>query len=916
MPYQLSAELQDLQRQIEEYARGYGLDFFDVVYEVLDWDEINEVAAYGGYPARYPHWRFGMEFQQLSRSYAYGLSKIYEMVINNDPTYAYLLAANHMVDQKLVMAHVCGHADFFKHNFSFRHTNRKMVDEMANHASRVRRYMEAYGGEEVEALLDRCLSLDNLIDYNSPHIKRPDPRPGGDDGNADGIGGGARDGDDAAAGRPPEPKKLRAKPYMDDYINPPEALEAERERLEEERRDAERFPSRPVKDVMLFLLRHAPLRNWERDVLGIVREEAYYFAPQGRTKIMNEGWACVVGDTPVFTDRGLIPMRAVVAGEAGTVSDGERARRVYDRNIIRDHETVRVRTRRGLRLEGSTNHRVLLADGESWRRLDEIRPGDRIVVAGGADLWPTDELAPSWDPPMRIGLEDVAAEAGVSIWTVMRHRAGRRVRAADAVTAALEPYESAENRSLPQALANREPIRVPERLDARLAAFLGYLTGDGHISRAKRHLGLATGDESQMRRFRALAEELFDVGTRVRKDGRRWRVLVHSEMLSDYLCEVFGLPAGPSAPEKKVPDLVLRSPEPVVRAFLRAYFDCDAYAGEQGVILSTASETLSEQVQLLLLNYGILSRRRRQGDGCWHVHVAGASAARFAERIGFGLDRKQTALDEYVAGHQWFKTERWQDTVVEIERGHAEVYDISVTETHRYAAAGLVNHNSFWHSKIMTEKALDPSELIDYADHHSGTMATSPGRLNPYKLGLELWRDIEERWDKGRHGADWEACDDLEARRRWDTGEMKGREKIFEVRRHYNDTTFVDEFLTPDFVRRHGLFSYEYDRKTRQYVIDDRDFRAVKEKLLFQLTNFGQPRIEIVDANHLNRGELVLAHRYEGVPLRIGMARETLENIHWFWKRPVHLETYVDEKPVVMSYDGEEHETKKRKRRG
>src|SRR5690606_34395836 len=198
------------------------------------------------------------------------------------------------------------------------------------------------------------------------------------------------------------------------------------------------------------------------------------------------------------------------------------------------------------------------------------------------------------------------------------------------------------------------------------------------------------------------------------------------------------------------------------------------------------------------------------------------------------------------------------------------------------------------------------------ADHHSGTMAMQPGQLNPYKLGIELWRDIEDRWNRGRYGPDWEACDDFHARANWDTGEGKGQEKIFEVRRHYNDVTFIDTFLTPDFVRKHGLFAYEYDAMTGQYIISDRDFKAVKEKLLFMLTNFGQPLIEVVDGNHLNRGELVLVHRYEGVPLRIDLARETLANIQYIWKRPVHLETYVDDVPVVMSFDGVEHRTEDR----
>ena len=101
--------LADMQREIEGYAREYGLDFFDTIFEVLDYKRMNEVAAFGGFPTRYPHWRFGMEYEHLSKGYEYGLSKIYEMVINNNPSYAYLLEGNSSVDQKMVMAHVYGH---------------------------------------------------------------------------------------------------------------------------------------------------------------------------------------------------------------------------------------------------------------------------------------------------------------------------------------------------------------------------------------------------------------------------------------------------------------------------------------------------------------------------------------------------------------------------------------------------------------------------------------------------------------------------------------------------------------------------------------------------------------------------------------------------------------------------------------
>src|SRR5678809_1034405 len=136
---------------------------------------MNEVAAFGGFPTRYPHWRFGMDYEQLSKGYEFGLQKIYEMVINTNPAYAYLLEGNSLVDQKIVMAHVAGHVDFFKNNYYFSKTNRKMIDGMANHATRVRKHIERLGLEKVETFIDSCLCLENLIDPMSPFIVRRSP---------------------------------------------------------------------------------------------------------------------------------------------------------------------------------------------------------------------------------------------------------------------------------------------------------------------------------------------------------------------------------------------------------------------------------------------------------------------------------------------------------------------------------------------------------------------------------------------------------------------------------------------------------------------------------------------------------------------------------------------------------------------
>lgn len=880
----LTQELENWRVKINELAQSLGLDYYPVEYELVDWDTMAMVAAYSGFPRRYPHWRHGMSYDELQKSYRYGLSKIYELVINTDPVIAYLLTVNGLADHKLVMAHVYGHADFFKHNAWYAGTNRKMLDEMANHASTIKRYTDRYGLETVEGFLDIALSLENLIDPYSVHVKRITTAP-----------------------EPSRQARMDVKPHLERHIQ----REKEEEVLEDEIGKAEPIPARPERDVLAFLMQHAPLRDWQRDVLGMVREEAYYFAPQGMTKVMNEGWACVSGDTLVYTEAGLIPMADLVAGEAGRVFDGEREQLVYDQNVIPDFETITMKTRRGLELHASHNHRVLLADRRTWKRMDELAPGERIAVSGGGNLWPKEEIKLEWQVAERVSLEMVAAQAGVNLSTVLRFRDGRNVRRREAVARALEAYDSSENQARPQAINQRSSVKVPEVVTPEFGSFLGYLVGDGHISRVKRHFGLTTGDQPQALEFVRLCRALFDLEPVMKWDASslngRWRVLAHSETISDFLEGALSLTSGPSAREKTVPDAILRSPERVVRAFLRALFDCDGHAGVQGVILSSASETLSNQVQLMLLNYGILSRRRLQNDGCWHVHVAGSSAGRFLERVGFGLERKQRALESYIEGHSWFKDDDWSDEVISLERGRADVYDISVTDTHRYAAGGFVNHNSYWHSKMMTGHLMDDSEVIHYADVNSGVMGGE--RLNPYKLGLLLWRDLEERWDKGRHGAEYETCDDLKVKRAWDTHEPgRGRTRMFEVRRTHNDVMFIDEFLTQEFCEKHKLFVYELDGSEDQFEVVTREFGKIKQKLLSQFTNGGQPIIRVVDANFGNRGELYLEHAHDGEDLEIAKSKLTLENLFKVWSRPVSLRTVLEEEVRIMRFDGSQHQ--------
>jgi spore cortex formation protein SpoVR/YcgB (stage V sporulation) len=115
----LTPDLAEIQRQMEQHARELWAGLLQHDLRGRRSRPAQRRGGYGGFPTRYPHWRFGMEYEQLSKGYSYGLQKIYELVINNDPCYAYLLASNEVTDHKLVMAHVYGHCDFFKNNYWF-----------------------------------------------------------------------------------------------------------------------------------------------------------------------------------------------------------------------------------------------------------------------------------------------------------------------------------------------------------------------------------------------------------------------------------------------------------------------------------------------------------------------------------------------------------------------------------------------------------------------------------------------------------------------------------------------------------------------------------------------------------------------------------------------------------------------------
>jgi len=289
-------DVENAMREIWDTAVGLGLDPFPTHFEVVPANIMYELGAYG-IPGRFSHWSHGKAYWHMKTMYDHGLSKIYELVINTNPSLAFLLDNNSALENKMVIAHVLGHTDFFKHNMYFDHTSRQMVESSSLNAERIERYEFEHGSLAVERFLDAALSVRDHFSLPTKGAKQY----ADDDGTRD-----------------------RVTPYDDlwslDYTPKEEEAVGKKPR---------RIPPEPQRDILQFLIDYsADLDDWQRDILAIVRQEQLYFLPQMQTKIMNEGWASywhykIMNEVLDLTPSELAQFGAL---HAGVVSPGGRMR--------------------------------------------------------------------------------------------------------------------------------------------------------------------------------------------------------------------------------------------------------------------------------------------------------------------------------------------------------------------------------------------------------------------------------------------------------------------------------------------------------------------------------------------------------------------------------------------------------------
>jgi stage V sporulation protein R len=262
----------------------------------------------------------------------------------------------------------------------------------------------------------------------------------------------------------------------------------------------------------------------------------------------------------------------------------------------------------------------------------------------------------------------------------------------------------------------------------------------------------------------------------------------------------------------------------------------------------------------------------------------------------------------YIINHSPKPLREWEKDVLSVLRDQSR-YFMPQRRTK------LMNEGwaTFWHMRIMDrlfkEGLLNQDEHGYYNLYNARVLATNPRVINPYLVGLKIFEDAEDRWNKGRFGREWEECEDPTKKEAWDLGLGQGRRKIFEVRHSYSDRFFIEQFLTEKLVHDLNLYLYEgrQGQDEIRYVISEKDWQRIKRLLISHLTTFGTPLIMVEDGDFKGKRELYLKHAYDGIELDQEYREKTMEHIFYLWDRPIHLESVVNEKKVVFTFEGTNH---------
>ena len=350
------------------------------------------------------------------------------------------------------------------------------------------------------------------------------------------------------------------------------------------------------------------------------------------TEAVKQG-GCVVPETMVTTQRGIVPIRELGPANAPADSwhqhaaplivatdDGPRASDEFYQHGVAPIR--RIRTRSGYRLAATPEHRIRVIDEAGqydWRHLRDLKPGDWAVLQKDHLLEPKD-----------YSLEPLAAQ----------------------------PHP------------NATAVRLPMQASELLGEFIGYVVGDGSFNRYNRGgttgrliLTVADNQPEVVEWLGRASQELFGLSPAARKKpgDASTNYFLNATTLVGWLHQL-GVEK-PSAATVRVPSAVFRKGRAMAAGFLRGLFTADGTVSREGYpSLCSASEALIDDVQQLLLALGIPSRvyitTTRTGafgtTPLYRLYVTTRSGlGLFSHTVGFIDTRRRALLATALAAHAW-----------------------------------------------------------------------------------------------------------------------------------------------------------------------------------------------------------------------------------------------------------------------
>lgn len=902
--------------ELERLALAAGLRPYDVHFFEVPASIIWQTAAYG-LPTRYSHWSFGSAFAHQQAQAEMGFSKIYELIISADPCIAYLDNTNTETVNLLIAAHCYAHSHFFRNNVMFKKTNeRDMVNAAATHAAIIDQFRTDYGDDEVDSWLDVALALERHIDVHKGRRRSRYPQ--------------------------------RQVAFKERKIDPNEDWIENKDPIVKKVIKGLYLPPIPEKDILWFLTEYANLEPWQKKIFEIVRRESYYFFPQYKTKILNEGWACVSGDCRVLTDKGLIKASDYVKPKHDNtlVFNGQKFTKRTSVHITRKKAGFKIVTNRGLSFVAAENHKVKHYT-HGYIPCKDLKKGDKICLSPSSHIWPTDVQLIS------------------SNYIPLKH-------------------------------ANKNTKQIDDfYMNADFARFLAFWIGEGSQG-SGRNISIRNSDFEVLNYYGNYIKREFGLNFAVGKvmdDGNdRWDLRIHSKAFHTLLDEITGCVTC-TAHYKDIPDIIFRSPQDVVKSFIQGLCDAEgcAYIGKNNksgqtrrIVFASSSFNLITNLASLLHNFGIfgsLGRSKKAGyeDGFQLIICSKQNIVRFIELIGCNDVSKKANFKrmlDTIDMKKFVHKERDYAIVKTIEPVKAVFYDFTVPEGSEYSANGLMHHNSYCHALLMEQYALGndnnlgvkdlqhpltDEEHLDFVSYHEKVVQPGvkaklkedvilpngqkakmwrPGverifsratKLNPYYVGYRILKDIKKRWD--------EYYEQGFMKNQWDEEvpvTINGDTKVLQVIDEEDDLSFLRNYLTEELASELHIFAYgstagykdSYSmqeeakrRKNKEFnpkspvdtqlienktiQIRTKELKDIIHTFAKSESNYGVPLIVVRRID--NSGMLRLEHLAEDdVNVDVGYAEHVLKYIYSVWRRPIEMvrKSKAENKTWLLTYDG------------